>query len=631
MTRASSGDGGDPIFRLKQVLLERAGGENQRAARRNLALLEPSEAGRWAALAGAWPECAYALLSRALVAAPGDFRIHVNLSNKILQRGSVPAAVAALKRASLLEPGHGRVFGNLGALAESAAMARKLGARAWIWSAASGTGAGCAMAECQLDRGRVVEALETVLAVLRQDSLSSEAWRLRGIAHQRFHENLESRLCLCRSILCDPSSVNGYVAAAGNFIESRKFPGARRLLGFSDVLSPGSQAVAMNRAAILERSGDLKGALALSRSQVIVDPSNVERYYAVGTIHLELGSVDRALKYLMRAARLAPRDLRIQNNLAVALLKSGRYAEGLKAYENRWYTPMEAPLGERTLWPKASFDLPLWDGAGREILIWGEQGLGDEIWGLSYLTALRGRPESFTVEVDSRLVPLVEKSFPYAQVLARRLDADLDISGFHAQLPLLSLPHRLGLEKEATPSAWLRTDPDRVAGLRRRLSEDGRYRVIGLAWRSVKPLRHRSFEMDIECFAPLSALERIRFVPLQYGMDDADRNRLEAVLGRDSIVRPEFDVRDDLETLAEMLAAIDLVATIATALVPMANAVGTRSVVLLRAQQRDWRYRVGTSASPVLPLSVLQWPSDVAAADALFDAVKLGLANVRGR
>ncbi|MBO6562217.1 MAG: tetratricopeptide repeat protein [Nisaea sp.] len=633
MTRASSGDGGDPIGRLKQELQERAGGQNQRAARRSLAMIDPPEAGRWAALAGGWPERGHEFLSRAIVADPEDFRLYVNLSNKMLQRGAVPAAVAALKRAALLEPGDGRVFGNLGALSESAAKARKLHARAWVSSSASGPGAGCAMAERQLERGRVVEALENVLAALRQDPKSSEAWRLRGIIHQRFHEIPESRLGLCRSILCDPSAVNGYIAAAGNFIDSRKLLGARRLLGFADIVAPGTQAVAMNRAAIVERSGDLDGALALSRGHVIADPANAERYFTVGTIHMELGSVDAALKYLMRATQLAPEDLRFQNNLALALLKLGRYAEGLKVYENRWYTPVEAPLGERTLWPKASFDLPLWESgriADREILIWGEQGLGDEVWGLSYLTALRGRPEHFTVEVDARLVPLVERSFPFVKVVPRRPDADLDISGFHSQLPLLSLPHKLGLEMERTPSAWLQTDPGRVARLRRTMSADGRYRLVGLAWRSIKPLQHRSFEMEIERFASLSALERIRFVPLQYGMVDADRNRLEAVLGDDRIAWPEFDVRDDLEALAEALAAIDLVATVATALVPMANAVGTPSVVLLREQQKDWRYRVGAELSPVLPLSVLQWPSDATPEEALLDAVTLRLPTDHG-
>lgn len=633
MTRESRGDGADPIVRLRQVLLEQAGGSNPRVARRSLALLEPSDAGRWAGLAAAWSERGYAFLSRALVAAPGDFRIHANLSNKILQRGSVPGAVTALKRAALLEPGQGRILGNLGALAENAAMARRLQSSAWTSGGAPNPGAGCAMADRQLGLGRVVAALEVVQAVLRQDPLSSEAWRLRGIVHQRFHESAQSRLCLCRSILCSPSAVNGYIAAAGNFIEARKFPAAHRLLGFSDILAPGSQAVEMNRAAIRERSGDLKGALAISRSQVIRAPSNAERYFTVGTIHMELGSIDAALKYLTRAAQLAPKDLRFQNNLALVLLKSGRYAEGLKAYENRWYTPMEAPLGERTLWPRRSFDLPLWDSrrnADDKILVWGEQGLGDELWGLSYLRALRGRRESFTVETDARLVPLIERSFPYVRVVSRQLDKELDTSAFQSQLPLLSLPHKLGLENESTPTAWLKTDRDRVARERRRLSAEGRYRVIGLAWRSIKPLQHRSFEMEIERFAPLKAIGGTRFVPLQYGMVAEDRERLEAALGGDSIVWPDFDVRDDLQALAEVIAAVDLVVTIATALVPMANAVGTPSVVQLREQQKDWRYRVGASVSPMLPLSALQWPSAATPAGALLEAVKLRLPNLEG-
>ena len=368
-----------------------------------------------------------------------------------------------------------------------------------------------------------------------------------------------------------------------------------------------------NRASILERTGQLAGAMTIAKRLTVLDPRNGERYFTCGTLFHDSGDIDRALDNLRRAAIAAPQDRRFRNNIAIMLLKAGRYEEGLAEYEGRWHAPVETPLSERSLWPCASFDLPLWDpehASTGTILLWGEQGVGDEIWGLAYLTALSGRPERFVVETDSRLVPLVRRAFPGVTALPRRLGVPVDTSAFQAQLPLLSLPHRLKIADQGTPSGWIQRAPDRVSEIRRRLTGGKPARLIGLAWRTTKPLQHRSFEIGIDRFEALRDLENTKFVPLQYGMRESDWETLGELFGQDRIVRPAFDVRNDLVSLADTIAAVDVIVTLATALVPMADAVGTPSVVMLLPVQRDWRYRIAASRSPMLPHATLLWPPE---------------------
>lgn len=617
----------DPLVNLEETLRARAAREGladdeKRESFRALALLSPSDGMRWAALAGCWPDRGERLLHRAIILIPDDFRLYVNLSNRHVQAEAVDKAFVSLRRAALLQPGLARISTSLSALMAKRTKRWKFQSHAWVQGAHADTGVG--QVESQISRGKILEPLEVVEKVLRSSALLSDAWRLRGVLQQRLYKSAESRRCYCRALICDPANLNSYIAASGYFIEQRAFARATRLLDFADILAPGAFAVLANRAAILERTGQLEEAFTIARRVTVLYPHNGERYFIFGTILQSMANVGDALTNLRRADIAAPQDQRFQNNLAITLLKSGRYSEGLAAYEGRWFAPAEMPTSERSLWPNASFDLPLWEPgrpAGGKILLWGEQGVGDEIWGLSYLTALADRPEHFTVETDARLMPLVQRCFPKITPLPRRLDVQVDISDYQAQLPLLSLPHRLGLAGQQTPTGWMRPDPEWVDAVKHRLTGGRSVQLIGLAWRSTKPLQHLSFAIDVERFSRLTAIENAVFLPLQYGMGGHEWDELVRVFGEDRVVRPDFDVRDDLVRLADAIAATDVVVSLATALVPMAVATGTRSVAMLRAVQRDWRYRVGAQHSPMLPNSTLLWPPESEDPESILSAV----------
>ncbi|MEQ8331824.1 hypothetical protein [Nisaea sp.] len=614
MTTKTGRRGESPTDEFQTLLLSRLShgdlaGDEKRVALQVLAILNPSDGMRWAALASGGLDRKRLSLFRALVLIPDDFRLHINLSNLHIQTDKGSQAVRSLRRAALLEPGSPRSYANLSALMPGSAKRWKFQSCAWMLGASGEMGTG--QIERQVSRGQIFEPLEVVEKILQSSALTGDIWRLRGVLLQCLNKNDESCRCYCRELVCNPASLNAHIAAAGYFIEERAFARATGLLDRADILAPGALATIANRAAILERTGQLTEALTIARRLVVLEPGNGMRYFTYGTVLHDLGSVRHALDNMRRAAAASPDDLRFRNNLAIMLLKSGRYLEGLAAYEDRWYAPVETSSTERTLWPCASYDLPLWEpdqSSDGKILLWGEQGVGDEIWGLAYLEALAARPEQFTVEIDARLVPLVRRSFPSVTPVPRRLDTPVDISDFQAQLPLLSLPHRMGLAERQTPAGWLRPAPDRVAAVRHRLTGGTAVRLIGLAWRSTKPLQHRSFSIEIERFSALLDVGDAVFLPLQYGMADEEWSVLVGLFGEERVVRPDFDVRDDLLGLTDALAAVDVVVTLATAIVPMASAVGTRSVALLQPVQRDWRYRVGAQHSAMLPYATLLWP-----------------------
>ena len=104
----------------------------KQAVQRRLNLLAPALPERWAGLAGSDLINAARYLARAALIAPGDFRFHVNISNRRLQSGEVGEAVVSLKRAGLLEPAIPRIYSNLAALSGGRDRTRSL--VAWSWA-----------------------------------------------------------------------------------------------------------------------------------------------------------------------------------------------------------------------------------------------------------------------------------------------------------------------------------------------------------------------------------------------------------------------------------------------------------------------------------------------------------------
>lgn len=601
------------------------------ACRRWNAILSPEKAERWAAVAPDRPERSEQLLLRAIRLVPGDFRFHFNLSNRMLLTGDPGSASRSLKRVMLLQPSFPKAYGNLAPFSQEARVRLGLQARAWV--SGGNPASGVSAAERLAARERHVPADEILTRILAESPLLSEAWRQRAISRHIRRDLRAARRDHCRALVTNPGASDNYLAAYGHFSDCRMFDAAERMLRCAESITPRSLAVHINRGSLLEAMDRPVEALEYARRSVLREPGNAEINFNTATAYASTGDLDRALRFHARTSLIAPGEARLKNNHAIALLKAGQYRRGFEAYEYRWQAPVVERPSVRVLHPVPSFDLPVWepgaDGATR-VLLWGEQGLGDEIWGLGCLPALSGRRERFDVETDSRLVPVARWAFPDIGFFARTTERPVDCSAYDAQLPLLSIAHKLECEEAPFRFGWARPHASRIAEIGAKLRKGREVRVIGLGWRSVKPLAHWSFDLSLERLGALASLDNVLFLPLQYGMTEKDWDTVTAMFGADRVARPDFDVWDDIAALAETMSAIDIVVTAATMLVPLSISVGTPAIALLREKQRDWRYAPGKRTSPMLPGVDLLWPMDGAGHGDIAAAVENALGRRPG-
>jgi len=283
---------------------------------------------------------------------------------------------------------------------------------------------------------------------------------------------------------------------------------------------------------------------------------------------------------------------------AHALLRAGRLEDGWRAYEARYRYGATQEV-HYALWaPHWRPGEPL---AGCNMLVCAEQGLGDEVLFASLLPDVvrdLGPDGRLTLAVEPRLVALFARSFPRARVIAhrtQRIDGllqrsfpDFDQSSLDAWALMgdfLSV-YRRDIADFPAGNVFLTPDPARVAHWKGVLDGLGPGPKVGVLWKSLKGGNLRD-----PAFAPFADWREIlttpgvAFVNLQYG-DSTEEARRAEEWGAPMLRLPGLDPKDDLDELAAVSRALDLIVAPSNATSNIAAACGGE--VWLLAPGQSW-------------------------------------------
>jgi len=319
----------------------------------------------------------------------------------------------------------------------------------------------------------------------------------------------------------------------------------------------------------------------LLRAAAAAQPCSADAHHNLAAALTAAGRLAEAAASAATALRLDPAHADARYGLGVVDLLAGRLPEGFAGLEWRWRR-----RGFTCPW---AFDRPHWDGApraGRTLLLHAEQGLGDAIQMLRFVPAVAAGG-AVVLAVPPALRRLADRFAPWAEVVT----AGDPLPPFDLHCPLPSLPWALGTTLHSIPKTpYLAADPVEAASWRDRLAGVAGLRV-GLCWagnpgyaadarRSIAPDR----------LAALAGLPGIGFVSLQPGHPPP----------------PGLALHDwtaalrDLADTAALLAGLDLVVTVDTAVAHLAGALG-RPVWLLNRFDTCWRWMPGRDDSPWYP------------------------------
>ena len=257
-----------------------------------------------------------------------------------------------------------------------------------------------------------------------------------------------------------------------------------------------------------------------------------------------------------RALELRPGDDDLAVELAMVLLAQGRFAEGWALNERR-------PPRQQFLQHDLSF--PEWRGeplAGKRLFVWREQGFGDQIMMARFLTQVGAAKVTYAGPAAlQRLFEQLDLTFmPFGQGRFSIPPSD------YWCLPQ-SLPQRLGVTPQTLPGAPYFTGRPSVSGGR-----------IGVVWKGEAGNANNRFRS-----LPPEQAQRLLALPGAVSLDPADSGAA------------------DFQATADIIAGLDLVISVDTAVAHLAGAMGRPVWVMLARHANDWQWprrapRPGTRA-----------------------------------
>ncbi len=387
-------------------------------------------------------------------------------------------------------------------------------------------------------------------------------------------------------------------------------------------------------ASIVSEQGDLTGSITFFDESLRLDPDFTKARYNRGNAKFQSGRTAEALidceAALSGPAALDERQM-IRLSRSSILIALGRLAEGWEDYEAR----LDPHFADVTLF---GLDRPRWtpgaDLAGKTFLLFGEQGLGDEVMFANLVPDLieaLGPDGKLLIAVEPRLVTLFQRSFPTATVGSHstwNIDAktvrgapfveDLDAVDLWAPIGSLLRQFRQTVESYPNRPRYMTPDPVRVEHWRAQLAALPGPKV-GLLWKSLvsNGARHRFFS-PFEQWAPVLATPGVTFVNLQYGDCTAEIADARDRLGVDIWSPPGIDLKADLDDVAALSCALDLVVGPSNASSCLAGACG--APLWLVSTPGAWPV-LGTDRYPWYPQAKVFSPPAFGQWDVTMDAI----------
>lgn len=416
------------------------------------------------------------------------------------------------------------------------------------------------------------------------------------------------------------SSLDSYQQAA-DLGEAGKLEQAWKMTAAKLMEDPMDFKALVTASYLLRRMGGLPQAYHFALSATRLKPDEPAAWVNLGHVASEMWLIDEAESAYLTGLKYAKgaHHKSLLVNLSALYIDNGRFleaqviAQGLlkqdPAHKNALANLGFCQLAQRNWegwrgyrhtigsdWrPRVRYNNePEWDGTpGKTIALYADQGLGDEISFASMIPDAIDICKKVIIDCDDRLAGLLRRSFPKAKVYGTKRskdDAKWDKEDWNidASLPLGQIGEYFRTTDASFPgTAYLIPCPDRVRMWKGFFTKPS----IGIAWSGgVSRTNARNRRLELKDFAALFELDA-HFVSLQY--KDASKD----IVGTPVVQYPWATLTQDYDDTAALIASLDYVICVQTAVAHTAGALGIPATVLV-PQATQWRYGAAHESIP---------------------------------
>jgi Flp pilus assembly protein TadD len=411
-------------------------------------------------------------------------------------------------------------------------------------------------------------------------------------------------------------------------MEANDAEGAEKCFRRALSLDPNFAEAMTNLGFLREQAGAITEAEQYYRQALALRPENVQNYLNLCVLLLNRKCFDESEAIIRQGLQWAPNSPAVWSNLGVLLACTKREVEAEQCYRkaielDNNYAKARFNLGyillrqarfeegwrcleARDYYVNLStyFTCPRWRGeslTGKSILIGIEAGHGDMIQFCRYTPMLKGMGAArITVVCQPDLTTLFTTLPDVDQVYS--CTEDVPRSDWDFWTPPMSLPHYCHTDLDSIPATipYLSADPAKIVKWSSMLPTSGLR--VGLAWKGNPRFENDSDRSlpSLNLLAPLRDMAGIHFISLQKWAGEEEALCPPSGLSLLNLGRALQDFSDT----AAVIANLDLVISVDTAVAHLAGSLGKPCWVLLPDYRTDWRWLTVRTDSPWYPNSM---------------------------
>ena len=474
-----------------------------------------------------------------------------------------------------------------------------------------------AMAYSALKRDK--EALLSYQNIIKEDPSLAGPYYNIGIILKRNGRVEEAIDSYKKAISLKPDYVQAYNNLGVLYKDNKKYENAIMMFTRAKELQPGHQNSYYNLALIKKEQGLSEEAIELFLKVLELNPEHNEAKYKISLIKLdkrelkeakeylqavlesdknhlnaavglatvlrEMGSYKNAINILRKLTEAYKKNETLFHYLGICLISVGKFREGWKKIERIW----EEEDRKSSIWFHRAKEI--WAGkiTKKNLVLWKRrQGIGEDIIFLGLVSEVKEMCSSLSVFVDPRLQSLCRRAMPEINFV-KDIDELKEVdSDYH--LPLGSLPGLLRndiSDFDRTVTGYLKADPIRVASIRNELQLDGKT-AIGISWKSFNSLNHTKKSVQLRDLERVFSGLDIVLVNLQYGDVEDEISEFKEETGIEVVQCASVDNKEDLDGLAALIEACDLVLSTSNVTIHLAGALAKETWVLLPYVANFW-------------------------------------------
>lgn len=355
-------------------------------------------------------------------------------------------------------------------------------------------------------------------------------------------------------------------------------------------IAPQNHVYYYNLARIYHQTDRFEKSIETFKKALEVKSDYVDAYFNMGIVYEDYNYLGDAIECYKKAVAIDPNLNDAKFNMSLALLASGKFADGWSAYRSRML-----PMKENKGLQLPELNKPLYDDRsisleGKRLFVYHEQGFGDNIQFIRFLPLLKdklGLKEVYYKALKPQLSLFQSQG---AFLKAHIVSDDPDESLYDYHIPLMDLAWILGITDLNMPfkERYLLPDVTKVKKFDENFESFDRVLKVGLVWQGSKTQKNdhiRSCSSDL--FVPLLEIDGCQFFLLQKENFAEGLSKVPLEL-QDKIINlgAKFD---DFADTAAAISRLDMVITVDTSVAHLAAAMGKPVWVVLN-YAHVWRY-----------------------------------------